>query len=137
MKKRLLIDTNVVLDVLMDRQPHVTASAAVFAAIETGRAEGFLAAHAITTIHYLLSRQLKDAVAKQVLGALLKLFAIAPVDGNVLQEALQSAGQDFEDSVTAAAQASGCHLIVTRHPKGFRRAPLPAITPAQALMLLR
>ena len=107
------------------------------AAIETGRAEGFLAAHVITTIHYLLSRQLKDPGAKQVLGALLKLFAIAPVDGSVLQQALHSAGQDFENSVTAAAaQASGCHLIVTRDPKGFRRATLPALTPAQALVLL-
>jgi predicted nucleic acid-binding protein len=137
-KKRLLIDTNVVLDVLMDRQPHVAASAAVFAAIEAGSAEGFLAAHAVTTIHYLISRQLKEPDAKQALATLLKLFAVAPVDGSVLQRAMQSSGADFEDSVTAAAaQASGCHLIVTRHPKGFRRAPLPALTPAQALMLLR
>jgi predicted nucleic acid-binding protein len=137
-KKRLLIDTSVVLDVLMDRQPQVIASAAVIVAIETGRAEGFLAAHAITTIHYLISRQLTDTGVKQTIGALLKLFAIAPVDGSVLQQALQSSGHDFEDSVTAAAaQASGCHLIVTRDPRGFRRALLPALTPAQALALLR
>jgi predicted nucleic acid-binding protein len=137
-KKRLLIDTNVVLDVLMDRQPHVIASAAVFAAIETGSAEGVLAAHAITTIHYLISRQLNQRDARQTLATLLKLFAIAPIDGNVLQQALRSSGADFEDSVTAAAaQASGCHLIVTRDPKGFRGAALPALTPAQALALLR
>ena len=138
MKKRLLIDTNVVLDVLMDRQPHVAASAAVFAAIEAGSAEGFLAAHAVTTIHYLISRQLKEPDAKQALATLLKLFAVAPVDGSVLQRAMQSSGADFEDSVTAAAaQASGCHLIVTRDPKGFRRAALPALTPAQTLAVLR
>jgi predicted nucleic acid-binding protein len=137
-KKRLLIDTNVVLDVLMDRQPHVAASAAVFAAIEAGSAEGFLAAHAVTTIHYLISRQLKEPDAKQALATLLKLFAVAPVDGSVLQRAMQSSGADFEDSVTAAAaQASGCHLIVTRDPKGFRRAALPALTPAQTLAVLR
>ena len=138
MKKRLLIDTNVVLDVLMDRQPHAVASAAVFAAIETGKAEGFLAAHAVTTIHYLISRQLQEPDVKRALGALLKLFTVAAVDGSVLQRALQSSGADFEDFVTAAAaQASGCHLIVTRDPKGFRRVTLPTMTPAQALALLR
>ena len=138
MKKRLLVDTNVVLDVLLDRQPHVNASAAVCAAVETGKAEGLLAAHAVTTIHYLLSRQLGEAVARQSVLALLKLFGVAPVDGNVLQQAIQSPGQDFEDSVTAAAAySSGCHLIVTRDPKGFRRSPIPALNPAQALPLLR
>ena len=138
MKKRLLIDTNVVLDVLTDRQPHVAASAAVFALIETGGAEGFLAAHAIATIHYLISRRLNERDARQALGALLKLFAIAPIDGNGLQRALRSSGADFENSVTAAAaQTSGCHLIVTRDPKGFRRAAVPAVTPGQALALLR
>jgi predicted nucleic acid-binding protein len=87
---------------------------------------------------YLISRQLKEPDAKQALATLLKLFAVAPVDGSVLQRAMQSSGADFEDSVTAAAaQASGCHLIVTRDPKGFRRAALPALTPAQALALLR
>ena len=107
------------------------------AAIETGRAEGFLAAHAVTTIHYLISRQLQEPDVKRALGTLLKLFTVAAVDGSVLQHALQSSGADFEDSVTAAAaQASGCHLIVTRDPKGFRRATLPALTPAQALVLL-
>jgi predicted nucleic acid-binding protein len=106
--------------------------------VETGKAEGLLAAHAVTTIHYLLSRQLGEAGARQSLRALLKLFSIAPVDGSVLQQALQSSGQDFEDSVTAAAaHASGCHLIVTRDPKGFRRSPVRAVDPLQALPLFR
>jgi predicted nucleic acid-binding protein len=136
-KRRLLLDTNVVLDVLLDRRPHVTASAAVCAAVENGKAEGLLAAHAVTTIHYLLSRQLGEAGARQSLRALLKLFGVAPVDGNVLQQAIQSSEQDFGDSVTAAAaHASGCHLIVTRDPKGFRRSSVPTLNPAQALPLL-
>jgi len=137
-KKRLLLDTNIVLDVLMDRQPHAPASVAVFAAVENGKAEGLIAAHAITTIHYLLSREAGEAGSKQVLRTLLKLFRVAPVDGDIIQHAIQASGQDFEDSVTAAAaQASGCHVIVTRDPKGFRRSPIPALNPALALALLR
>jgi predicted nucleic acid-binding protein len=137
-KKRLLLDTNIVLDVLMDRQPHAPASVAVFAAVENGKAEGLIAAHAITTIHYLLSREAGEAGSEQVLRTLLKLFRVAPVDGDIIQHAIQASGQDFEDSVTAAAaQASGCHVIVTRDPKGFRRSPIPALNPALALALLR
>jgi len=121
----------------LNRQPHVMASAAVCAAVEVGKVEGLLAAHAVTTIHYLLSRQLGERGAKQTLRTLLKLFGIAPVDGHVLQQAMQASGQDFEDSVTAAAaQSCGCHLIVTRDPKGFRRSPLPVVNPAEVLALL-
>ncbi len=54
--KRVLFDVNVVLDVLLDRKPHADASAAAWAAVETGTAEGFLAAHAVTTIHYLIRK---------------------------------------------------------------------------------
>ncbi len=55
---RILIDTNIVLDVLLDRSPYVEASAAVWAAVETGNAEGLLAAHAATTIYYLLQKEM-------------------------------------------------------------------------------
>src|SRR6202041_3387101 len=55
---RILFDTNVVLDVLLDRQPQVDASAAAWAAVETGVSEGLLAAHAVTTIHYLIRKEM-------------------------------------------------------------------------------
>jgi predicted nucleic acid-binding protein len=50
--KRVLIDTNVVLDVLLERKPHLAASAAVWDAVETGGAADYLATHAITTTYY-------------------------------------------------------------------------------------
>lgn len=138
MKHRLLVDTNVVLDVLLDRKPHVTASAAICSAIENGKAEGFLAAHAVTTIHYLLCRELGSGRTTQSLRALLRIFAVAPVDSKVIEQALQTPGQDFEDSVTAcAAQAAGCHWIVTRDPKGFKGSAVRALAPLQAISLLR
>jgi predicted nucleic acid-binding protein len=132
-----LVDTNVVLDVLLDRQPHVEGSAAVWDAIETGHSRGFLAAHAITTIHYLVRKQLGLARAKRTVSSILRVFEIATVDGVVLQEALQLALPDFEDSVTAAAaQHAGCDFIVTRDPKGFRGSPIRPLTPEAFLPFL-
>jgi len=135
--KRALVDVNVVLDVLQDRAPHVAASAAVWAAIETGAAEGLLAAHAVTTIHYLVRKEAGAAKARRMLSAILRVFRVAAVDGSVLQDALAQSCPDFEDAVTAsAARLAGCDFIVTRDPRGFRGSPVRVLTPESAARLL-
>ena len=136
--KRILLDTNVVLDVLLDRQPHVEASAAVWAAVETGNPEGLLAAHAVTTIHYLVRKEKGTVKTRRILSAILRVFGVAAVDGAVIQEALQSSLSDFEDAVTAAAaRSAGCECIVTRDPKGFRGSPVRSLTPEAVAPLLK
>jgi predicted nucleic acid-binding protein len=135
--RRILLDTNVVLDVLLDRRPHAEASAAVWAAVEKGAAEGMLAAHAVTTIHYLVRKEQGNAKAKRIVSAILRVFKIAAVDGAVIQEALQLPFSDFEDAVTAAAASlAGCDYLVTRDPKGFRESPLQAVAPEAVTPLL-
>lgn len=134
--KRVLFDVNVVLDVLLDRKPHAEASAAAWAAVETGMAEGLLAAHAVTTIHYLVRKETSVAKAKGIISAILRVFGIAAVDSTVIQEALQLSCPDFEDAVTAAAaRLANCDYIVTRDPKGFRGSPVRPLTPEAAMPL--
>ena len=136
--KRILFDTNVVLDVLLDRQPYVEASAAAWAAVETGAVEGMLAAHAVTTIHYLVGKELGGLKARRVVSAILRVFRVAAVDGAVVQEALQLPFSDFQDAVTAAAaRVAGCEWIVTRDPKGFRGSPVRSLTPEAVTPLIR
>jgi predicted nucleic acid-binding protein len=135
--KRFLLDVNLVLDVLLDRKPHAEASASVWAAIETGMAEGLLAAHAVTTIHYLVRKEMGAARAKQTVASILKVFDVAAVDGAVIEEALELSCPDFEDAVTAAAaRLAGCDYILTRDPRGFRNSPLRSITPEVAMPLV-
>jgi predicted nucleic acid-binding protein len=135
--KRILFDTNVVLDVLLDRQPHVEASAAAWAAVETGISEGMLAAHAVTTIHYLVRKEMGNIKARRIVTAILRVFGVAAVDGAVVQEALQLPFSDFEDAVTAAAaRLAGCECIVTRDPRGFRGSPVRSLTPEAVTPLL-
>ena len=136
--KRILFDTNVVLDVLLDRQPHVEASAAAWAAVETGISEGMLAAHAVTTIHYLVRKEMGNIKARRIVTAILRVFGVAAVDGAVVQEALQLPFSDFEDAVTAAAaRLAGCECIVTRDPRGFRGSPVRSLTPEAVTPLMR
>jgi len=135
--KRVLFDTNVVLDVLLDRQPYVEASAAAWAAVEAGILEGMLAAHAVTTIHYLVRKELGNVKARRIVSAILRVFRVAAVDGAVVQEALQLSFSDFEDAVTAAAaRLANCECIVTRDPKGFRGSPVRSLTPEAVTPLL-
>jgi predicted nucleic acid-binding protein len=135
--KRVLFDTNVVLDVLLDRQPYVAASAAAWAVVETGALEGMLAAHAVTTIHYLVRKESGNVKARRIVSAILRVFGVASVDGAVIQEALQLHFSDFEDAVTAAAaRVAGCECIVTRDPKGFRGSPVRSLTPEAVMPLL-
>ncbi len=136
--KRILFDINVILDVLLDRQPHVTASAAAWAVVEAGILEGMLAAHAVTTIHYLVRKEKGTVKAARIVSAILNVFGVATVDSAVIQEALRLPFSDFEDAVTAtAARLAGCEYIVTRDPKGFRGSPVRCLTPESATPLLR
>jgi predicted nucleic acid-binding protein len=134
---RVLVDTSVILDVLLDRHPHVEPSASVWRAIETGTSEGLLAAHAITTIHCLVQKELGVARAKRLISEILRVFRVAAVDSAVIEEALRLSLADFEDAVTAAAaRSSGCDYIVTRDPRGFRGSSVRPLAPEAALPML-
>ncbi|MGZ5444759.1 MAG: PIN domain-containing protein [Thermoanaerobaculia bacterium] len=134
---KLLLDTNVILDVLLDRDPHASVSSGLWAAVEEGRASGFVAAHALTTIHYLVRKDRDARVARRVTTAILDVFHVAPVDGSVLSAALDLGWSDYEDAVTtAAAISAGCDLIATRNPRDFKESPVPVLDPASALAAL-
>ena len=134
---RLLFDVNVVLDVLLDRAPFADASSAAWEAVERGRADGVLSAHAVTTIHYLNSRAVGARAARRTTDSLLDVFGVAPVDETVLRSALGLGWPDFEDAVpAAAARRARCHAIVTRDPKGFPRSPVRVVTPDEAVAWL-
>lgn len=134
---RLLIDANVVLDVLADREPHVHSAATVFQLVETGTVYGYLAAHTVTTLHYLLSKHSTKARARKTLEDLLHLFRIVPVDEDRLRHALALAWPDFEDAVQAScAEKAEADYLVTRDKKGFRKSAVRPITPAELTALI-
>ncbi len=135
--KRALLDVNVVLDVLLDRLPHADSAAAVWAAVERGELEGFLSAHAVTTIHYLNRKVVGSRTAREATDALLSVFDVAPVDRGVLHASLSLGCRDFEDAVmAAAARRVKCDVIVTRNTKDFKRSPVRVLTPSEVVAML-
>ena len=135
---RVLVDTNVVLDVLLDRRPHSADAAEVFRLIEEGRASGLLCATTITTIDYLLSQALKRADARPLLAQLIRLFDVAPVNRTVIEGAMKSKMNDFEDAVLDhAAQHSGADVVITRDTKDFMHAISKVMDPRQFLVQMK
>jgi len=132
--KPLLLDLNVMLDVILERQPGADAASALWAAIESGQGRGLIPAHGITTIFYLLEKARGARFAREGVERLITVFGVAAVNDAVVRRALVFAWPDFEDAVcAAAAEASGCEAIVTRDPDGYPNAPLPVVDPAAAL----
>lgn len=128
--KRVLYDTNVLLDVLLKREPHFSASAKALDAVGQGKAEGYIAGHAVTTLAYLLQRYLGRAKGKSVLADLLSKMRVAAVTDKAIRLALAGEFKDFEDAVShAAAQEAGVSVIVTRNITDFRRGSVPAVLP--------
>jgi predicted nucleic acid-binding protein len=134
--KRLLLDLNVLLDVVLER-PAAPVAAKVWAALERGRGQGYLPAHGLTTIFYVVSRAKGRAFARRATEALMQAFAVASVDQGVLRRALALDWPDFEDAVcAAAAEACECDALVTRDPAGFPDSPVEVVDPATALAWL-
>jgi len=135
---RALLDLNVVLDVLFAREPHVKEASVIFAKAETGEIEGYVAAHTITTLHYLAAKRHGRTKCRKLMLDVLKLFDTVPVDEDRLRRALEMNWKDFEDAVQAAcAEAAAADYLVTRDKKGFRGATVDVVTPGELVALLQ
>ena len=134
---RVIVDTNVVLDVLLARRPFVESASRVFALVEQSRIEASLCATTVTTVDYLLTQSLSRDEGRQALRGLLELFEIAPVNRSVIEKALQSKIEDFEDAVLEQAGClTGAEAIITRNTKDFRKSSIKALDPTELLLAL-
>ena len=135
---KTLFDTNVVLDVLLDRMPFSQSASQLFAAVEYGMMSGFLCATTVTTIHYLATKTIGSGRATAEIRKLLSLFQIAPVNHLTLNQAIESGFSDFEDAVLhESAYHAGVDAIVTRNANDFKAAKLPIYAPSDLLNLLK
>jgi predicted nucleic acid-binding protein len=134
---RVMFDTNVILDLLLDREPFVNEAKPLIAKVEQGVINGVLCATTVTTIHYLLCKSVGRAGASEVIGSLLKLFEIASVTRAVLEDGLEANDRDYEDAVLyKSAYHAGIDLIVTRDRSGFGKADMPVMNPQELLVFI-
>lgn len=136
-KLLVLFDLNILLDVLQERQDFYAASALLLAHAETGAIQGWLAAHSVTTLFYLLAKDKSPELARVTLTSLLQFLKVAPVDQNTIEQALNFPYRDFEDAVQmAAAIQIRADYLATRNARDYQPAPLRVVQPIDLLAVL-
>ncbi len=134
---KILFDTNVVLDVLLLREPFFRSATQLLIEVEQHNIEGYICSTTVTTIHYLIEMVNGSQVARIQVENLLKLFNIAVVGKHELESALQSAITDYEDAVlNASALTINADGIVTGNLKAFKKSKLTVYSPDELTALL-
>jgi predicted nucleic acid-binding protein len=134
----LLVDINVLLDLVQQRQEFARPAAELFAAVETRRAVAYVAGHSITTAYYIIRRSDGPEVADHAVAGLLRVLDVVPVERRDLLRALTLGWRDFEDAVQAVcAEKIGAEFIVSRDPADFRESLVPVIAPQDAVERLQ
>ncbi len=134
---RVVFDTDVTLDLLLDRKPFSESVALLFSMAERERIEGYLCATTIPTIHYLASKILGSGKARASIRKLISFMKVTSVDNKIIQLALDGKGRDFEDEVISqAASYIEAKAIITRNIKDFKGSVVPAYLPNEFLTAL-
>jgi predicted nucleic acid-binding protein len=134
---KLLLDINVILDIVLRRKPWSIEGAQLLTAVEAGQAEGYIAAHTLTTIYYYVAKNVGRRPAVTVVTDLLRTVQVVPVGGADFLQALVLGLDDFEDAVqTVAALQIGADYLITRNARDFNEEVVEIRTAAEVLGLL-
>ena len=129
-----MIDTNVVLDVLLNRPEFVKASSMIWKICETEQAKGYISTLTYANMMYVMRKQLTSEQIEEVFCKLNLIFEFADFSSAVLERAVNMKWKDFEDAVqSATAESVHADYIITRNLKDFTQSKVMAFTPAELL----
>ena len=133
----ILIDTDVLIDVALDRRPHSEPASELLDRIELCAISAFMAWHTVSNFYYLVAPSRGNMNTRDFIVELIRFVKIAATDTEDLRYAASLPMTDFEDAMqVAAARACGSQYIITRNARDFAHSPIPAISPQDALNTL-
>ena len=134
---KILIDTNVAIDILLFRKPWYTHSALVFSLTKQKFIQSFISATTITDIFFLTKKDLGKKRAKEEIKKLLQVFQPAAVSANDIYQALDMEWSDFEDSVQfIVGESISADYIISRNTQDFASGSIPSLTPEQFIQVI-
>lgn len=136
---RILIDTNILLDYIVEREPYAESARKIVQLCKENRMEGCIAAHSIPNIFYILRKDYSISERRELLLGICKIFHVEDLNTLKLVNALNDTGfSDFEDCLQAeCAKTYNAQYIVTRNPKDFKTSIVPCITPDDLISKLQ
>ena len=130
----ILLDTDVLIDVALDRRPHSDLAAELLDHIEHGAEAAVIAWHSVSNFYYIVAPALGGVNTRDFIVELTRFVAVATTDTEGIRYAAELPMNDFEDAMqVAAARACGARHIVTRNVRDYQRSPIPAVDPHEAL----
>ena len=133
----LFIDSDILIDVILIRQPHFNSSVEI---TELNRDDSYVlctSVHSLLNIHYAVKKVFGEKIARQGISVLTKKLKIIPEDIDTVQQAVDSSFSDFEDAVQYyAAIAAKADAIITRNIKDYKHSSIPVLTAEQFLKKL-
>jgi predicted nucleic acid-binding protein len=134
---RLLIDGNIILDVLQNREPHVVDSAKIWKLCETDQVEGYVSGLTFSNLVYIMRKELSPEKINEVFKSLGLIFRFTDLTVSDLAKAAEQQWDDFEDALQAAtAERIHADNIITRNVKDFKKSKIVAFTPTEFLARL-
>lgn len=129
---KLLIDANILLDVLQNREPYVQVSSIVWKLCETEKAKGYVSALTFANLVYIMRKELDPKKIEETLDALSLIFEFADFNVSDLAHAAELEWDDFEDAVqSVTAERVHADYIITRNVKDFTKSKVVAFTPSE------
>lgn len=128
---KILLDTNILMDYLTERDPFYTAAHEIILRCKNQQCDGVVAAHSIVDMFFILRKHFTNVERRKMLLAFLELFTIEAVDEEKLRLALQNEPfTDFEDCLqTECAKSTQVDYIVTRNEKDYALSEVPTVSP--------
>ncbi len=131
----LFIDTDVIIDFLIDRKPHSRKAAVIFTLIEQKKIRGYASSLTFGNLYYVLRKIESHNKVKSKLGSLSQIIGILKVEEQTIKDALASDFPDFEDSIQyySALDSKKIDVIITRNIKDYKKSDIPVMTPGDYL----
>jgi predicted nucleic acid-binding protein len=131
----LFIDTNVIIDFLIDRKPYSREAAVIFTLIEQKKLKGYASSLTFSNLYYVLRKIESHNKVISKLDSLSKILCILKVEEKTIKDALSSEFLDFEDSIQyfSALESKKIDAIITRNTKDYKKSDIPVLTPGDYL----
>ena len=131
MKKRIFVDTNILLDVLLEREGYYYDALKIWANAENGNVEACIAAISLNNIHYVMRKLKSETTAMIAVKILLRIFKVIPVGADILGLAVDFHDKDFEDDILLqCALKAKCSQLFTRNPNHYDHSAIAVVPPS-------
>ncbi len=136
--KRVLFDTDVLLDFLFDRKPFSDQTLTLLLACQEKKIIGYLTPVIFSNMYYILRQQASDAYVKEKLGVLLSIVRVLPMNEQTVHLAINSSFKDIEDAMQyfCALKNANIDAILTRNTKDYKKSVIPVFLPSEWLSVM-